>query len=349
VNVRERMKHFNVPGVGVTYFENTEIKWSKYFGTLEKGAQKDVNKNSIFHACSMSKMITAMCVLSLVQDGVLDLKKDVNEYLTSWKIPSNDFTKQKKITLMHLLSHQAGLCDPDGSFAPYKNGDKIPSSFDILSGITCYNEEEVQVKYIPGADCHYSDAGYTVIAQIVYDVIRKTISEIAQAYIFDPLGLQQTFFWQIEKPLPKQISPSDLAVGHNKKGEIVDGLRAVYPNVEGAGLWTTTEELTHIVIDIVKAYQGMDSVVLNQEMAKLMLIPFGCTDDVGLGVFLAVDKKGEPCFISQGWGVGMQCKLRVYYENQNGVIVMTNSEPGIEQDKALIGEIIKYVCEHHAL
>jgi len=348
MNVHERMNYFNVAGVSVTYFDDVKIKWSKCFGTLEKGTLKDVNENSIFHACSISKMVTAICVLKLVQDGILNLNKDVNDYLTSWKIPDNEFTKQQKITLMHLLSHQAGFCDPDGSFEPYKINDKIPSTIDILTGKTRYNSEEVQAKYIPGTDCYYSDAGYTVITQIVYDATGKTISQCAHD-IFELLDLQRTFFWQIAQPLPKQINPSDLAVGHNKYGEIVDGLRAVYPNVEGAGLWTTTEELARIIINVIKAYHGADSAVLNQEMAKLMLTPFGCAGDVGLGVFLATDEKGEPLFVSQGWGVGMQCKLRVYYENQSGVIVMTNQDPGREQNKALIGEIINYVCEYHSL
>ena len=346
MNVHERMSHFNVPGVSITYFENAKIKWSKCFGTLEKDSAKDVNKHSIFHACSISKMVTAICVLRLAQDSVLDLNLDVNNYLTSWKIPANEFTDKKKVTLLHLLSHQAGFYDCDGSFPPYKDSDPIPSALDILKGITCYNQEEVHVKYVPETDCEYSDAGYCIIEHIFENVLGESVSQVAKRIVFDPLGLKHTFFWGIGKALPTEIDVVDLAAGHDSKGEIVADKRAHYPNIEGAGLWTTTEELAHIVIDVIKAYQGMNSLVLNQDMAKLMLTPFGCTDDMGLGVFLATDKSNNPCFLSQGWGVGMQCKLRAYYENQNGVIVMTNSEPGMEQDKALIGEIIAHVCEN---
>ena len=349
MNVHERMNHFNVPGVGVTYFEGAAIKWNQCFGTLEQGTQAGIDEHSIFHACSISKMVTAICVLKLAQDGILDLNLDVNEYLTSWKIPENEFTAQKKVTLMHLLSHQAGFYDPDGSFSPYQKNGMIPSAIDILSGITSYNPEEVRAKYIPGTECHYSDAGYVVIGQIIEDVTKEAVSRVAQTYIFEPLEFVSTFFWEVGKALPQHINSADLVAGHDKKGKVVDDKRAIYPNVEGAGLWTTTEELARIVIDIIKAYQGLDSVVLNREMAKRMLTPFGCSDDMGLGVFLAVDQVGKPCFLSQGWGVGMQCKLRAYYENQNGVIVMTNSEPGKSQDRALVGEIIKYVCDNRTL
>ena len=340
MNIPERMTHFNVPGVSVTYFKDGEISWNKHFGTLEKGTNKVVNENSIFHACSISKMVTALCVLKLVQDGVLDLDKDVNEYLASWKIPDNEFTSNKKITLANLLAHQAGFYDCEGSFSPYKQGGSIPKTIDILSGASSYHSEAVETKYVPETDCEYSDAGYCIVSLVLEDVLGETIGQIAKRIVFEPLGLKRTFFWEIGKDLYDGVPMSDCVAGHDSKGNVVDEIRASYPNVEGASLWTTTNELACIVIDIINAYHGISGTILNQEMAKLMLSPYGCTDDVGLGVFLGKDESGKPCFISQGWGVGMQCKLRAYYEHQEGVIVMTNSEPGMKQNKALVGEII---------
>jgi len=339
------MRHFNVPGVSVTYFANGEIEWSKHFGMLEKGTDKAVNKSSIFHACSISKMITALCVLKLAQGETLDLYRDVGEYLTSWEIPNNEFIAKKKITLANLLSHQAGFYDCEGSFGSYKRGDNIPKTIDILKGTSRYNLEEVSAKYVPETDFVYSDAGYCVVSQVVEDALGETIPQIAKRIIFDTLGLKSTFFWEIGKDFNEEIFEFDCAVGHDSSGEIVEEIRASYPNLEGAALWTTTNELARIVIDIIKAYHGMRGTILNQEMARLMLAPYGCTESMGMGVFLGADKNGEQCFVSQGWGVGMQCKFRAYHEKQKGVIVMTNSEPGMEQNKALVGEIIDYACK----
>jgi hypothetical protein len=64
-----------------------------------------------------------------------------------------------------------------------------------------------------------------------------------------------------------------------------------------------------------------------------------------MGIFLGKHKDGEAFFTSQGWGAGMQCKLQVDYKNQSGIIVMTNSEPGMEQNKSLVGEIIRFVAD----
>jgi len=346
MDIPERMKHFNVPGVSAAYFSSGKIAWSKHFGVLEKGTDKTVNENSIFHACSISKMVTAMCVLMLAQDGALNLYRDVNECLTSWRIPNNKFIGKKKVTLANLLAHQAGLYDVEGSFSQYRYGDSIPATNDILRGASRYNREEVYVKYVPETDFAYSDAGYCIISQVLEDVLGETIPQIAKRLVFDPLELTNTFFWEVGKGSHYGISMSDCAVGHNSNGEIVEEIRAVYPNIEGAGLWTTANELARIIMDIISAYHGLYSIVLNQQMAKLMLTPYGCAEYAGLGVFLGKDEYDEPCFMSQGWGVGMQCKLRAYYERQDGIVVMTNSDPGIEQNKALIGEIIENACRN---
>ena len=227
MNVTERMNHFNIPGVSVTYFANGKIDWSKHFGTLEKGTDKTVNDKSIFHACSISKMITAICVLRLAQDGELDLHKDVNEYLTSWKIPDSKFTQTKKVTLANLLAHQAGLYDAEGSFSPYKSGDNVPSSVDILKGTTAYYPEEVSIKYEPETDCEYSDVGYSIINQVLFDVLGETISQAAKWIVFKPLGLERTFFWEPGKDAYDGITMEDCTVGHDNGGEIVEEIRAV--------------------------------------------------------------------------------------------------------------------------
>jgi len=338
MNITERMEHFNIPSVSITRFADGKIDWSKHFGTLEKGTSKIADAHSIFHACSISKMVTAICVLRLAQYGELDLHKDVGEYLKSWKLPDSEFTKTKKITLANLLAHQAGLRDNDDIFNPCKIGDEDLSLVDILN-------KAVSIQYEPETDFEYSDAGYSIISQVLLDVLGETIPQAANWIIFKPLGLTRTFFMEPNKNEYDGISLDDCAVGHDKHGNVVKQVRAVYPNIQGAGLWTTTSELATIVIDLLKSYHGNGGLVLNQEMAKLMLTPYGCTDDVGLGVFLGKDKNGKSLFVSQGWGVGMQCKLRVNHEEQNGIIVMTNSDPGKEQDESLVGEIIRFVCD----
>ena len=342
----KRMEHFKVPGMSATVIDNGKIIETKTEGILEKGDKKNVDSSSIFHACSMSKMITAICVLRLSQENKLDLTKNVNEYLSTWKIPDNEFTVNTKVTLSNLLAHQAGFYDVDGSFGHYQKGDNVPSNLDILRGVTKYNPEKLEVKYEPETDFCYSDAGYVVIHQVLNDVFGKSIAQIAQELIFDPLKLKNIFFWKVGEIFLKNDLDVNLVAGHDSDGNLVPEIRASYVNVEGAALWSTTNDLAKILIDMMESLDG-NGIILNKETTQKMITPFGCDEAAGLGIFLDYDENGEKYFMSQGWGIGMQSKLRAYPQRKKGVVVMTNSEPGIEQDLSLVGEVINHFMNQY--
>ena len=331
MNIRNRMAHFHVPGVSVTYFDDGEIRWSKCYGVLEAGSSHEVTPNSIFHACSMSKMVTALCILRLAQENKLSLYADVNDHLTTWRVPDGGLLAERKVTLANLLAHQAGICDIEGSFGPHEKGDVIPKHADLLRGMST-------MAYAPETNFDYSDAGYCVIAQVVEDMLGETIPQLAERYIFEPLGLKRTFFWALGGEARDIF---ECAVGHDHNGEVVEGKRVCYPNIEGAALWTTPTEFSAIALDLLASCNGTDGTVLNAEMARLMMTPYGSSDFACLGMFY---DRARDCYFSQGWGVGMQCKMRMYPRMQRGIVVMTNSEPGMEQDRALIGEIMEHFC-----
>ncbi|MCP4419311.1 MAG: beta-lactamase family protein, partial [Chloroflexi bacterium] len=138
-NLYERMKHFNVPGVSVAVINDGKVEWTRGYGLLEVKSDLQVTPNAIFHACSMSKFVTAMVALKLVQNGVVELDDEINQKLTSWKLPENLLTQKKGVTLRHLLSHQAGIMDHDDGFGVYQSEYPLPSLLDILQGKTKYN------------------------------------------------------------------------------------------------------------------------------------------------------------------------------------------------------------------
>ena len=74
----------------------------------EVGTQDSVTDRTLFQAGSVSKPIFAMAVMRLAQDGQLDLEKDVNSYLISWKVPPSEGW-QPVVTLRQILSHSAGM------------------------------------------------------------------------------------------------------------------------------------------------------------------------------------------------------------------------------------------------
>jgi CubicO group peptidase (beta-lactamase class C family) len=93
--VPARMAHYHVPGLSIACIHNGTVEWTRAFGVARLGGAT-VSPDTLFQAGSISKSVTALAVLRLVEKGKLNLDADVGEYLSSWKIPTNKFTGQKK-------------------------------------------------------------------------------------------------------------------------------------------------------------------------------------------------------------------------------------------------------------
>src|SRR5579864_2012954 len=109
VSLPELMKAFNVPGLSIAVIENYKIVDVKAYGFIAPGSSTPVTPKTLFQAGSISKPVAATGALSLVEQGKLSLDEDVNEKLTIWKVPENEFTQTEKVTLRRLMSHTAGL------------------------------------------------------------------------------------------------------------------------------------------------------------------------------------------------------------------------------------------------
>src|SRR6202030_9529 len=94
----DRMAALHVPGVSIAVIHDGEIEWARGFGVTRIGGPA-VTPETLFQAASISKPVTALAVLHLVQMGKLDLDADVNQYLKTWKVPDNAFTAKTKVTL----------------------------------------------------------------------------------------------------------------------------------------------------------------------------------------------------------------------------------------------------------
>ena len=109
MKLAERMKFYKTPAVSVAVINNGRIEWAKGFGVREAGTGQPVTQETRFQAASISKPVAAMAALRLVQEGKLSLDENVNAKLKSWKMPENEFTRQKPVTLRGILSHSAGI------------------------------------------------------------------------------------------------------------------------------------------------------------------------------------------------------------------------------------------------
>ena len=318
-SLKERMAYFHTPGVSIAVVNNYRIEWARGFGVKEWGKPAPVTEETMFQAGSVSKPTFALAVMRLEQEGRLDLDRDVNDYLKSWKVPANG-SWQPHVTLRQLLSHTAGLTVH--GFPGYLRTDKIPSVPQLLSGEPPANTSAVLVNIMPGTQLRYSGGGTTVAQLLVTEHIAKPFPEIMQEVVLERVGMKHSTY---EQPLPKHWHKY-AATAHPQHYRATVGGWHVYPEMAAAGLWTTPSDLARAGIDVQLALKGEANHLLTPKQAERMLTP-GINDAIGIGYFLTGKGKTQR-FTHGGWDEGFLTQMTMYREGGKGAVIMLNSNEG---------------------
>jgi CubicO group peptidase (beta-lactamase class C family) len=331
-NVADRMRFYKVPGVSVAVINGGIVEWARGYGVREVGGNALVTPKTLFQAASISKPVTAMASLRLVQEGTLSLDENVNNKLVSWKVPDNRFTRAQKVTLRNILSHSASLT-VDG-FDGYISGQPTPTLLQILNGTKPANSGAVEVNGNLNQKFQYSGGGYLIVQQMLSDVTGKPFSEFIQETILGKLGMTSSTYQQ---PLPD--SQRVLAAsGHDDKGKMIRGSWRTYPEMAAAGLWTTPSDLAQFAIEIQQAADGRQSKVLNQKIVAEMLTP----QVGGWGLGFELPGKGNSSrFAHSGGNEGYKCLMVAYKNTGQGAVIMTNSDKGFPLAIELLESIKK--------
>ena len=327
-----QMQRRQIPGLSLCVFDDGKVVRARGYGVVERGQSTPVTPDTLFEAGSISKPVTALAALVLVDEGRLSLDEDVNAKLVTWKVPTSDFTKQSKVTLRNLLSHSSGMSG--ATFDGYRFDEPLPSLVQILNGEAPAKSPPIRVESIPGAQWNYSSGGYLVVQQLLMDVSGKPFPDLMQATVLAPLGMTSSTFRQ---PLPADRRNS-AATGHGEDRTPVLGRWHIYPEMAAGGLWTTACDLARFAMGVQRSVAGSSTGVLLQPMARQMVTRQ--KQDSGLGVFVD-GKEGSSRFFHQGRDEGFDSTLVAYVETGKGVAVMLNAN----DDSRLVPRILRRAGE----
>ncbi len=323
IKLADRMNEFNVPGVSIAVIHGGVIN-ARGFGLTAIGGTP-VLPETLFQAGSISKPVSAVAALALVQAAKLDLDADVNLSLKDWKIPVNGFTG--KVTPRRLLSHSAGVSVQ--GFPGYSADAPIPSLRDVLNGTPPANTAAIVVVYEPGTRFQYSGGGYTIMQKLLIDVTDQPFPKLLEDVVLKPFGMTRSSFIQ---PLPKNDAVS-AATPYRSTGTPVPGGPHTYPELAAAGLWTTPTDLARFAL---AAWIGCDTFVLSQSMTRQMLEP-GLAD-YGLGPMVR-GVSPHRRFLHGGVNDGFVNSM-ILFENGDGAVIMTNGS----RCGQLVSEIIHSIA-----
>ena len=205
-----------IVGASILYLRDGKVVAQHNVGYADLAAKRRVDNETIYHWGSITKMLTAIAVLQLRDEGKLTLDDKVTRYVPELKRVHDPYGKIDEITIRMLLNHTAGFQAPTW---PYDKGlpwePFEPTEWAQLVAMMPYE----QLAFPPGAQYGYSNPAYVYLARIIEQLSGDPWDGYVYKNIFMPLGLERSYFRGTPKALRKHRS-HNYALKKDEAGEV---------------------------------------------------------------------------------------------------------------------------------
>jgi len=251
----QHLQRADIAGAVVAVVKDSRVLFARGYGYADVAAKRPVSSDdTLFRVASVSKLFTWTAVMQLVEQGKLDLDRDVNQYL-DFQIPA---TYPQPITLRHLMTHTSGLqmAFPDHARWP---------------GTSLWPLREYLLKYLPprifppGDTPAYSNYGAALAGYIVQRVSGQPFEEYVAEHIFKPLGMPHSTFAQ---PLPAALKPL-MSQGYGLASGPA-GQFYLSPGSPSGGLSTTAADMARFMLAHLQDGNLEEARILKPETAQMM-------------------------------------------------------------------------------
>lgn len=181
--MRDSMKKYKIPGASLAIVQDGKLIYQEGFGEQSNGAP--VTKDTMFTIGSVSKPITSLAIMKLVDDGRVDLDQEISQYLPHFHYRKD--SSYQEVTIRQLLTHTSGISSYDGMVLADRNlrgEDAIATAVQELSGVSLNHE--------PGEVHEYSPANYLLLAKVIENVSYQSFTTFMDDEIFKRIGMDRT-------------------------------------------------------------------------------------------------------------------------------------------------------------
>jgi CubicO group peptidase (beta-lactamase class C family) len=233
--VSAEMGRQNIPGMSVAVATRHHLRWMDGFGLADLENFLPAKASTVYRLASISKPITAVAVMQLVERGKLDLDAPVQKYVPDFP------QKQWPVTARHLLAHQSGV-------RHYRDGAEVNSTrhyVELHEALKIFQDDPLLFE--PGARFSYTTYGYNLLGSVVEGASGMKFVDYLRKNIFEPAGMHQM------RPDDVYQIISNRARGYRKVlgGKIQNCALADTSNkIPGGGLCGTVEDLIDFAIHV---------------------------------------------------------------------------------------------------
>jgi CubicO group peptidase (beta-lactamase class C family) len=312
------------PGAIVIVMENNVILHEAAYGLANLEENVLLTTDHQMHIASMGKQMTALAIMMLAEDGLLDYEDPVGQHITELEHFGSEFT------IHALLNHTSGLADYDDGItdALFELSDE-PTNADL---VTVLGEMDGPSNE-PGKVFLYSNPGYDLLAVVIERVSGMSFPEFMQTRIFDPLGMANTF------SLPNQKRRNGPMVATSYVME--DDAPVAYPfdvldNLVGSGsIYTTAGDMA--LYDEALYGDELVAQATLQDAFQPSLLKNGSSEPYGFGWELE-----EEYVAHSGAWLGFQSDYVRFPEKHFSVIVMLNRDYSIPVDERIALQVAEF-------
>jgi CubicO group peptidase (beta-lactamase class C family) len=245
----------DIAGGIVVVVKDGEVLLAKGYGYSDVATRAPVDpKRTMFRPGSTSKLFTWTAVMQLVEQGKLDLDKDVNTYLP-FKLPARD---DGPITLRHIMTHTAGFEE--------QIKELIADDPKALVPLKTYAERSTPARiFKAGSTPAYSNYATALAGAIVEQVSGQLFDDYMDAHIFKPLGMTHSTFRQ---PLPSSLV-ADMSQGYTEASEPSKPFEIIVAAPAGS-LSSSGVDMANFMIAHLQNGEFHGQRILKEDTARLM-------------------------------------------------------------------------------
>ena len=236
---------FQREAIGVAITKGEKLVVAKGYGFANTAAQTAATGDSVFQVASISKTVTAVAALQLVEAGKLELDADVSRYLP-YKL-SNPRRPGAVITVRHLLTHTSGIVDDhyytttEAEGVYYSLGQDSPVALaDLVSTLLAPNGRNFSPLSFrdtaPGSALEYSNLAVALLGVVIERAAQTSFENYTRDKIFRPLGMMRTG-WHLA-----DFADADLVMPYQPDGTPYG--RYIFPNLPASSLFTSPRDLS---------------------------------------------------------------------------------------------------------
>jgi CubicO group peptidase (beta-lactamase class C family) len=311
---RAALESDSLVGLAIGVIHDGRVIHTAGFGWADREARVPVDDATMFRWASISKPLTAVAAMQLVEQGRLGLDDDVRRHVPEF--PDHG----KTITVRHLLCHQSGIVHyANGKVVKTVRDYSTPHPFaDVIAALDTFKDSPLVNP--PGEKFAYTTHGYILLSAVVERAGRKRFADQVAERISKPLGmttLRPDYQWE---------SISGRAVGYRKsKDRIVRSSDTdVSWKLGGGGYLSNVRDLAAFAAGLTR--RQLVNEATERQMWTAQPLSDGSATKYGLGFGVETDAAGRLRVSHSGSQEKTRTMMVIYPRERSGVVVMTNSE-----------------------